>query len=383
MSDVQKPEAETPKREKRRTRGAHHIYQRGDSWYYQFTVKGKRFQGAIGAVSKAIATEVASKKRVEALEGRLVERPIKAPLFGHYDAEKGQFTDAVEEYHKYYQQNHKARSAERMTYALQALCGAFGSKRLDEISPFGVEQYKAQRKAAGYADATTNRELACLKNLFNMAIKWGWTVDNPVRQVRFYRENNSRLRWLTLEEEAELLKHCDQRLKTLVLAGVDTGFRAGELRSLRWQAVDFKRGTVSVASYYTKNGDPRCNPMTKRLEQALREYKSAAGNRADGLVFGPQQWRKAFESAKKLAGLGKDVVFHSLRHTYISRLVMAGVDIRTVQELAGHRTITMTMRYAHLGPEQKKRAVARLDAEVTANLTTVDFGSQRVTAVSG
>ncbi len=122
-----------------------------------------------------------------------------------------------------------------------------------------------------------------------------------------------------MEEETELLKHCDQRLKTLVLAGVDTGFRAGELRSLRWQAVDFKRGTVSVASYYTKNGDPRCNPMTKRLEQALREYKSAAGNRADGLVFGPQQWRKAFESAKKLAGLGKDVVFHSLRHTYISR----------------------------------------------------------------
>ena len=77
-----------------------HIYKRGDSWYYQFTVKGKRFQGAIGEVSKAIATEVAEKKRVEALEGRLVERPIKAPLFGHYDAEKGQFTDAVEEYHK-------------------------------------------------------------------------------------------------------------------------------------------------------------------------------------------------------------------------------------------------------------------------------------------
>ncbi|MGD0651089.1 MAG: site-specific integrase [Verrucomicrobiia bacterium] len=211
-----------------------------------------------------------------------------------------------------------------------------------------------------------------------MAIKWDWTADNPVRQVRFFRENNARLRWLTLEEETELVKHCDRRLKTLVLAGADTGFRAGELRSLRWQDVDFARGTVSVASYYTKNGDPRNNPMTKRLEQALREWKDAAGNRADGLVFGPQQWRKAFERAKKLAGLGKDVVFHSLRHTYISRLVMAGVDIRTVQELAGHRTITMTMRYAHLGPERKKRAVARLDAEVTANLTTVPFAGVSV-----
>jgi site-specific recombinase XerD len=92
---------------------------------------------------------------------------------------------------------------------------------------------------------------------------------------------------------------------------------------------------LSVASCYTKNGDPRCNPMTRRLEQALREWKGVAGSRADGLVFGPQQWLKSFESAKKLAGLGKDIVFHTLRHTYISRLVLAGVDIRTVQELVG------------------------------------------------
>jgi site-specific recombinase XerD len=110
--------------------------------------------------------------------------------------------------------------------------------------------------------------------------------------------------------------------------------------------------------------------------------RGASANKADGLVFGPQQWRKAFEGAKKLAGLGKDVVFDCLRYTYISRLVMAGVDIRTVQELAGHRTITMTMRYAHLGPEHKERAVARLDAEVTANLTTVDFGAIRMAAGS-
>ena len=83
--------------------------------------------------------------------------------------------------------------------------------------------------------------------------------------------------------------------------------------------------------------------MTKRLEQGLREWKSRAGSRQDDYIFGPQRWRKSFESAKKLAGIGEDIVFHSLRHTFVSRLVMAGVDIRTVQELAGHRTISMTM----------------------------------------
>jgi integrase len=218
-----------------------------------------------------------------------------------------------------------------------------------------------------------NRELACLKNLFTRAVKWGWVRDNPVRQVNLFKEQNARLRFVTLEEEAALLRHCDQRLRTLVLAAVDTGFRSGELKVLRWQDVDFSRGTVSVASYYTKNGDPRTNPMTKRLQEQLQAWKIAGVSYGDGLVFGPENWRKSFERAKKLAGLGADVVFHTLRHTYISRLVMAGVDIRTVQELAGHKTITMTMRYAHLAPEHKRRAVAKLDVEVTANSTTVPF----------
>jgi integrase len=69
----------------------------------------------------------------------------------------------------------------------------------------------------------------------------------------------------------------------------------------------------------------------------------------------------------------KDVVFHTLRRTYISRLVSAGADIRTVQELAGHKTIAMTMRYAYLAPAHKRRAVGLLDAEVGAKVTTVDF----------
>ncbi len=361
-----------------------HIYKRGDSWYYQFTVKGKRFQGSIGDVSRAIAGEVAEKKRVEALEGKLVERPIKSPLLGRHDAEKDQFSDAAGEYMAYYNQNHKPSSTDRWRSALLHLCRAFGSKRLDEISPFALESYKAERKGAGAADATVNRELACLRNLYNMGIKWGWVLENPVAagKVSKFRENNGRDRFVTLEEQAALLTHCDEKLSAFVLAALDTGFRAGELQSLRWLDVDFQRRSVSVASGYTKNGDPRTNPMTERLEQALREWKKASKGNAGGLVFGPYRYREPYERARGDAGMGKDVVFHTLRHTYITRLVSAGVDIRTVQELAGHKTIGMTMRYAHLAPANKRRAVNLLDAEVTANVTTGDFGQTAEQAVS-
>jgi integrase len=360
-----------------------HIYKRGDSWYYQFTVKGKRFQGSIGEVSKVIAREVAEKKRVEALEGRLVERPIKAPVFGHYDAEKGRFTDAAGEYLDYYRQNHKPRSFQRMHYAMLALSESFNTRRLDEITPFLIERHKSQRKDAGYSDATVNRELACLKHLYSMAGRWDWVSENPVRQVKLFRENNARLRWLTLEEETALLGHCNPQLKAFVLTAVDTGFRACELQSLCWQAVDFQRGNVAVASGYTKNGEPRTNPMTQRLTLALTEWKRVSKGGGAGLVFGAYRYREPFERARNAAGISKDVCLHTLRHTYISRLVLAGVDIRTVQELAGHKTITMTMRYAHLGPEHKRRAVGLLDVEVTAKVTTVDFVAGRVVAVSG
>ena len=210
-----------------------------------------------------------------------------------------------------------------------------------------------------------------LKNLFTMAVRWNRVSKNPVKQVKLFSENNGRQRWLTLDEEAELLKNCDHQLKTLVMLALDTGFRASELRSLSWQSIDFQHGNIAVASGYTKNGEPRNNPMTRRLEEALRQWKAVCNG--SELLFGSYRYRRPFVKARDAAGLGKDVCFHTLRHTYISRLILAGANIRTVQELAGHKTITMTMRYSHLGPAHKRQAVELLDAEVTAKVTTVDF----------
>lgn len=181
----------------------------------------------------------------------------------------------------------------------------------------------------------------------------------------------SRLRWLSLEEEDALLERCDRQLRTFVVAAVDTGFRANELRSLQWQDVDFQRAGITVRSCYTKNGEPRTRSMTRRLEEALAEWRGAIGGGSQDMVSGAYGYRSSFERAKKLAGLGEDVVFHTLRHTYLSRLTMGGVDLRTVQDLAGHKMITMTMRYAHLVPEHKQRAVAVLDRKVPTNSPTL------------
>ena len=107
------------------------------------------------------------------------------------------------------------------------------------------------------------------------------------------------------------------------------------------------------------------------LHEMLTIMKGKRKLSPNGLVFGPYRYEKAFWTAREKAGLGEDVVFHSLRHTFVSRLVRAGVDIRTVQELAGHKEIKMTMRYSHRFSDQKRLAIEKMENKVTANLTTV------------
>jgi len=169
------------------------IYQRGKSWYYDFQSRGERYAGCIGKVSKTVAKEVLARKKAEAAEGRY-RAPVKkqSPFF----------EDMAAEYLQYYQANRRPKSFERHQMAFKALKPFFAGHRLADISPFLIEKYKRLRKDANRSEVTINRELAFLKNMFTMAIKWGNASENPMKQVRLFREDNGRTRFLTEEEEA-------------------------------------------------------------------------------------------------------------------------------------------------------------------------------------
>lgn len=331
------------------------LYQRGKSWYYDFQYRGERYAGCVGPVSKTVAKEILAKKKAEAVEGRYA-LPSKKP--------SPLFAAMAEDYLTYYQANRRPRSVERHQMALKALQPVFAGKRLTDITPFLIEKYKRLRKDAGRSEVTINRELACLKNLFTMAMQWGKASTNPVSQVRFFREENGRTRFLTDAEEAALLTACNPSLHPLVLAALHTGFRKSELLSLTWQDIDFQHGMMTVQASYAKNGETRSIPMTATVTAALQTL------RRDDTPTTPvflthhgtpyHHTAKVFNAACRRAGLD-DVTFHDLRHTFASRLVMAGIDVPTVQALLGHKTIAMTMRYAHLSPGHKRTAIAVLD----------------------
>jgi integrase len=298
------------------------LYQCGKSWYYDFKYRGERYTGCVGTVSKTVAKEILAKKKAEAVEGRY-ELPSKKP--------SPMFEAMAEEYLHYYRANRRPRSVERHEMAFRALKPFFGEKRLTDITPLLIERHKRVRKEQGRSEVTINRELAFLKNLFTQAIIWGKATENPVKQVRLFKEDNARTRFLTEDEEARLLAHCNAQLKPLVITALHTGFRKSELLSLRWANIDFRHHLIKVEAAYTKTREARGVPMSETLTATLKQHKIHTTTEPTAPVFGYRQMTKTFARAVQRAGIA-DFTFHDLRHTFASRLVMADVDLATVKE---------------------------------------------------
>ena len=334
------------------------IYLRGKSYYYDFVHKGQRYTGYIGKVSRTTAKEEEHRKMTEVIEQRL--NPAKARKSPRFDT-------FAEEYLEWGRTNKKPLTVLRNRKAIDVLLPFLGTKKLNEITPWHIEQYKQARKEAGRSALTVNYELLLLRSVLRKAREWGKLSDTPEAGVRKLKAPESRTRFLSEEEEARLLAMCSPAVRRVVQVGLLTGFRRQDLAYLRPEGVDLKRSSLKVAACFAKTGESRTLPIGPRLRAVLEEALSTRGNAPavlttdHGQAWTPNGLTCAFRYTGKKAGLAP-LGPHVLRHTFASRLVMAGVDLRTVQELMGHKSITMTMRYAHLSPDHKRAAMAALES---------------------
>lgn len=150
-------------------------------------------------------------------------------------------------------------------------------------------------------------------------------------------------------------------LEPLVILAMNTGMRRGELFSLRWQNVNLERDFLTIEAANAKSGKARHIPLNQKAKSALTNWRSDSKSLLWVFEGKPEQplkdIKKAWFTVLKEANI-KDFRFHDLRHHFASRLVMAGVDLNTVRELLGHSSLEMTLRYAHLAPEHRARAVS-------------------------
>lgn len=144
----------------------------------------------------------------------------------------------------------------------------FGNKRLSEITPEDVERYKSQRK--GVKNGTINRELACFKRMFNLAMKWGDAPSNPVTAVRFLHEPPKKERYVTREEAAKLMQAAPDYFKAILTTAFNTGMRLQEILSLKWEQVKLWDKGGEIELIYTKNGKKRYVPLNEEMRNLLR-----------------------------------------------------------------------------------------------------------------
>ncbi|MBD3203705.1 tyrosine-type recombinase/integrase [Candidatus Woesearchaeota archaeon] len=267
-------------------------------------------------------------------------------------------------------------------YALNAhLIPYFGQFKLNDITPLLIERYRAERLETGVKKSSTNRELALLKKMFNLAIDWDYVRDNPVKKVKLFSEkDNLKERVLSQKEEIRLLEETADHLSPIVLTALNTGMRRNEILNLTWVHVQLKQRIIHVTK--TKSGKNRVVPINDVVYEILKEKQKHS--KSEYVFVNPETGkpfksiRHSFENACRRAGI-KNLRFHDLRHTFACRMIEKGCDIETLRDLLGHHSITVTQRYIHTTLDRKRQAVELLSAQNGADLSHICHMDERET----
>jgi site-specific recombinase XerD len=326
------------------------IYQRRNAWFLDYSRDGRRVRKRIGTSRKL--AELAMK----AVEVEL----IKSKYLGIREPKKMLFEKLCANYLEYSRANKTHYTWVRDSTSVKTLLKSFQGRQIASITAYDVECFKNLRSAK-LKNTSINRELSCIKHMFTKAVDWGFLPVNPLHSVKKMKEPPGRVRYLTDEEITTLLNCCNGHVKSIVVTVLNSVLRRGEVLGLKWSDVDLKNRVLTI--HRTKNNEMKMVPVNQELHQVL----SGLGPQLpDQYVFANAEGgpfldiKKGFHAAMRRAGI-KDFRFHDLRHTFASRLVMAGVDIRTVQVLLGHKDIKMTLRYSHLSDTHLRDAVQKLE----------------------
>jgi site-specific recombinase XerD len=317
-------------------------------WWISYYADGRHHREKAGGRGAAI--KLYQKRKTEILQGRKLPENLKS-----VGIKFKVLADEIIEYSK----NHHTDSR-NVESRVNCILPELGERMADGIKPADIDGWiSANTKTAG----TANRYRATFSLIFREALRIGKVNSNPARLVRQRKEGNGRLRWLKGDEEkvlrAAIAKdYPDELFLDELTISLGTGMRLSEQFKLVWKQVDFKRKEVHL--YKTKNGDARDIPMNTDVIASFERFKAITGSQPR--VFNHENPRKWFEAVRATVGF-TDYVWHCNRHTFCSRLVAAGVSLKTVQVLAGHKTISMTARYSHLAPNTLHRAVECLTAK--------------------
>ena len=254
-----------------------------------------------------------------------------------------------------------------------------GEKALKDISAFDCERIKKQMRGAEKSERTVEYALAVLRQVFTVAGKLKlYAGPNPLREVDKPKFDNRKQRFLTKEETTLLmdeLKTRSRQLYQIAMISLHAGLRFGEIAGLAWQDIDMGRGLFLLRD--TKNAESRFAFMTEALKQEIMTMTPGGPSE---LVFKDKTGGKiqsvsaTFDRVVESLGLNTGITdrrmkftFHNLRHSFASNLVSIGIDLFRVQQLLGHKTPKMTLRYSHMRPDDLRSAIDQMEKAMNQN----------------
>lgn len=353
--------------------------------YYtiRYKLDGKLKEEGLGWASEGMTAQRASTERGKLREAHRIgegpatmaeKREIEASKRAEVERSAMTVSELIEKYIEHQRHSIKSWQWTKRWLELHAK-PLIGSMNLTRVQHSHIENLRYKCQESGLSAASVVHVLQAIRGAFNFGIRNGLFVGtNPTKNIKFPKVDNARVRFLSREESQVYLDAVKLRSQTwhdMSLVSLYSGLRFGEIAVLRWKDIDIESGVIAVLD--AKAGSRQAYIHQKMREMFVERAKAAkVANPADlvfpgvdgKLISKPGNsvrrtiialgWNKGIEDSRQ------KVTFHTLRHTFASWLAMNGTPLLTIKELMGHRTITMTMRYAHLIPDQKRQAVEKL-----------------------
>jgi integrase len=346
------------------------LLKRGGVYWFEFVYGGRRYRKSTGVKNQRDAREIEAAYRTALAKGDvgITERKT-VPAF----------RVAMSDFLQWSALSHKKPTHTRYKTSSVALLKHFRDSALDKIGPEEVERFKTTR-AGEYKTvrgegkriktnkrlrpATVNRELACLKALFNFVIKADLVAKNPVSRVKMLAENNLQTRVLSFTEQHGYLAKATPVLRDVATMILETGMRPEEVYTLRPENVDLVKGYLQVP-----HGKTAAARRRLRLTAPAREVLSGRMSATESPYMFPcesdpsRPIPKVNNAHDRAVRDSKVAPFrlYDLRHTWATRAAMSGIDLVTLAAMLGHSRIQMVLRYAHPTQEHQSSAMERLE----------------------
>lgn len=354
------------KRKKKRGLG---YIKRGERFYFNFSVKGRRVRDVIERATndQEAAIEVARRK-LAIIEGRAGEPDKSLPF--------QEFVETI--YLKWSKHNKRSHYLDEK-YA-KIFCQYFKGQTLRQITPLAIEEFKQERREqttirrAQRSAGSVNRELGVLSSIFSRAVKYGFLDTNPCQAVELYKNYNFRERVLTAAEEERMLAAMTghlEKLHPIVVLAINTGMRRNEMLKLRWSDVNFEASEIFVRPENSKSKKGRMLPLNDNIFPLLRKLQENASDKHlvfSGKGYSSTSVTNSFSRFCDQLGLA-DVTLHTLRHTFSTRLKDQNVNPFVIRDLMGHSSLRITEGYTHKTPGTHREAVKTLEKATNCHRT--------------